>query len=394
MSNQPNYEEYYITDDKEYVFGQEAIELLASTDPADHQKAKEVLAETQEVAKAWVTSENPTTVARLASVNDKFDMLTPEIPEHIGDEEAMRRSVIGWIALATPDDVVQFMRWNVAEHAAMQRDLEQKMPAMKERVRTSVRSLAAEGSLPSHAPAAFEQSFAKTTKVQVLDPITSGENFAGGYYHLEDFRMGLDASLLYNLDDDEALRVFAHEHGHGVEAVGFKSLHDLANGETNGWLREAFNEHVTQAMLFGNFPNLSPADRDHEGVYLSQRLLMHALTQLGELAIPPQALAEAYFAFPNDPLDAHEALRSKIDAAFPAADGNIMARISREYNQDGTTPARRDAIMHAWYDELTQSVGHSGPTAAAMLQKPEQAITLTSAPMSLPLGDVTGIIRI
>jgi hypothetical protein len=241
----------------------------------------------------------------------------------------------------------------------------------------AVSKLVLEDSLPPAALTAYRRAIGETGKVYALDAIAVGEDRCDGLYYLERKVMGINGSTLY-LPDDSYPTLQAstfHEYGHGTEAMGYDALRSVGATVQPRWLIEAFNEHLTQAGLFGNFNTVSPFAHRRESTYRAARLLTSALLEAGSVCIPSHALAQEAFR-PFDSSNKRSRVRNLIDHSFTRVHSgpeSIIDRISRQYN-DAPTKTDEGGIMEYWYDAITQQVGYGGPTAAALLYRPSDSL--------------------
>lgn len=242
--------------------------------------------------------------------------LNPNLYNPIG-RIAMRSSISGWANHASIDDIAKYLEWNHNRANMLNYALHRDSREFYEGVMNGIENLINIGYFPQQARWETEAAY-RRTRVQQLDSIQAGIQFASGLYYSIDDSIHLanlyDEPLAMNKIGYEMGRVVMHEYIHASGKYGGFEIYDVNHNQSWRAIDEAFTEHSTVVAL--NIANpeptkIDPAMRKHDtlnySTYHPERKLLQRITDTTNVSI--HDIASIYF----QPQDKFETDKQKRD---------------------------------------------------------------------------------
>jgi len=303
------------------------------------------------------TSQDPARQETVQSINNKFMRADRPIPRRFGPREFILNDLVGWLAVADDEVVVDFLHWNERSLRHQQAVLRERTTHMQAFVLADTEVQVKKGVFPPQVMELMQKAVEDHTNVDIIDAYVAGSARAQALYdtHTHETQYcetEVDSELLY-FDT-------YHEHVHGAAERGHAGFHDLFedDGETGGasFFDEAMADLITEFALHDDKDEDTELTSNGLGSYSLQQQLFLSLLEDGEIEIGKVETIAAFFEScftPDRPLRNH--FKQQLDASFrnlfPELPLGLARTISREYNKARTNKEVR-AVCRKWIEEI------------------------------------------
>ena len=351
--------------------------LLSNTELAlDHLPVLGEVAAIRQEAARLRTSTDPRDIETVDLINWQFGLADRPVPRRFGPRAGLMEDVVGWLAAADAEVILDFVRWNERSLRAQQAKVRERTAHLQPFIRPDVQQLVEDTVLRPHVAQLMEQSIEAHTEPGLMDAFTSSQRRARASYDLVSRHTKYSENVV---DDKDLYFTTVHEHFHGASNEAGSPLFDLyeEDGEDYhpSWLIEAVTDMVTIAAVYRDID--TECIRYTLGRYSTEMELLESLMQYGPELIEPSEIIDANFepkSTPGRPL--WNSLKKKLatlDALFPELPKGLIRTISYEYNQ-ARTAKEAEAIGLKWLVEF----GRRAPEPYGVANLTDEENTLRS----------------
>lgn len=230
------------------------------------------------------------------------------------DEQRISAPRTEWLtSQASDEELLGFLRWHIQSLSEQQQgeEFSSAVESMKRDYKSAVLTAVESGWLPKSVEQKVEA--VESLRVVIGDVFDTyiNKNATGYYYKGTNYAVvaqGIGStpkarlqSLLSNMKE-----TVPHEFNHAV-------LGEL--GPT--WMKEAMTEHLAQSFVYGNIETIKPDDRERQGTYIMERLLLWGMLNLGSNGrVAPQLAFQAYAANKEQKKQAFTSFKAELDESW------------------------------------------------------------------------------